>query len=324
MRRALFWKKEEDYILCSLCPNYCKIKEGFSGSCLVRTNKKDELFTQVGVTQSSINIDPIEKKPLYHFLPGSKTFSLGTVGCNLHCHNCQNDSISQSLEKNENFDLSPEKIIEMAKENNCESISYTYNEPTIFIEQILDIAKFAKKSKLKNILVTNGYINPEPQEELLKYIDGVNVDIKAFNEEFYMKTCASKLAPVLDAAKIYKKKSHLEITRLVIPRLSDDLEDFEKYCKWHKENLADDIVLHISKFHPMYKLSDLSSTPEETMHKFYEIAKKYLKFVYLGNMSSDSNTYCPDCGKILIERNSYQATSKNNKCDCGYELKGMF
>lgn len=319
MREALFWEKEKNLVHCYLCPFECRIKKGDSGNCLVRKNLDGKLYTMAFEAQSAVNIDPIEKKPLYHFLPGTKSFSIGTAGCNFHCKNCQNYDISQSTARAEEYKLTPSKIVGLAVENDCESIAYTYNEPTIFFEQVIETAKLASQNGLKNIIVSNGYINEKPQLEFLKYINAANIDLKAFNEDFYKQNCGARLKPVLDAIKRYRQ-IHLEITRLIIPTLSDDEKDFEEQCRWMQKNLGREVPLHISRFHPMYELDDLPATPSEVIMRFAEIARKYLDFVYLGNIQADNNTYCPKCHKVLIERPYYHATNVKRQCECGYEL----
>lgn len=283
MKEALFWKKEKDSIRCKLCPRTCLLKVNQVGFCGARQNIKNKLYSLVYAHPVSINLDPIEKKPLYHFMPGTKTFSLGTIGCNLNCLHCQNWQISRA-EFQENQEILPEDIIKHVKKNKIPSISYTYTEPTIFYEYVLETAKLAKKEKIKNIIVSNGYINEKPLKELLPYIDAANIDLKAFNEEFYKKTCFASLKPVLKSLKIIKKaKVHLEITNLIIPGLNDDMKDIEKMCKWIKNNLGN-VPIHFSRFFPHYKLKNIKPTPIETLTKAEKIAKKYLINVHLGNI----------------------------------------
>jgi pyruvate formate lyase activating enzyme len=336
MKEALFWKTENDYIKCNLCPHNCIIKEGKKGLCNARQNIKNKLYSLVYSNPISINIDPIEKKPLYHFFPLTKTFSIGTIGCNMKCMHCQNFEISQNDGNNiskQNNNLIPSKIVELALNNDCKSISYTYNEPTIFFEYAYDIAKIAKKKGLKNILVTNGFINTKPREKFCKVIDAVNVDLKSFNDEFYKKYCFAKLENVLETLKIYNKHLHLEITYLVIDKLNDNLNEIEKMCIWIKDNLGKNIPIHFSRSYPMYKMQNIIPTPIENLLKIKEIAKKHLEFVYIGNVNIEDNMniICPKCNKIIVDRNnnSFEQLKNtnitNNKCEfCNYEIYGWF
>jgi len=285
MREALFYKKLKDKkVQCFLCPHNCIISPSKRGICNVRENNNGILYSLTYGEPCTINIDPIEKKPIYNFLPGTKTLTIATMGCNLSCKQCQNYHISKTEIFTQPF-VPPEKIIELALKNKTPSISYSYTEPTIFYEYMLDIAKLAKKNKIKNILVSNGYISQKPLKELCKYIDAANIDLKAFTDEFYKKTCKASLKPVLETLKTLKKeKVHLEITNLIIPTLNDNLKDIEKMCIWIKENLGKDTPLHFSKFFPMYQLKDIPQTPLSTLEKVKKIADKYLSHVYLGNI----------------------------------------
>ena len=322
MKSALFYKKIKNSVLqCELCPRYCVIKNSEVGNCGVRKNIQGKLYSLVYGKPCSINIDPIEKKPLYHFLPGSESFSIGTVGCNFHCLNCQNYEISQAkFEGVNSIDLPPKKVVEQALKNKCKSISYTYNEPTIFCEYMLDTAQLAKKKRIKNVIVSNGFINEKPLLELCKYIDAANIDLKAFDDNFYKKICDARLDPILNTLKIlYKKKIWLELTNLLIPKLNDDNKQIRKLCLWIKENLDENVPLHFSRFFPMYKASNFQATNFETLKNAYEIAKETgLKYVYLGNIESNyENTYCPNCKNLLIERSSFSVNKVNirkNKC----------
>ena len=318
---ALYYEKNQ----CHLCPRNCLILEGKTGFCRVRKNINGKLVSLVYAKPCSIHIDPIEKKPLYHFLPGSDTFSIGTVGCNLTCKHCQNWQISQAQPTDEE-EFTPEQVTEEAK--NCQSISYTYTEPTIFYEYVLATAKL---TKLKNIIVTNGYINPEPLKELCQHIDAANVDLKAFSEEFYQKICGASLQPVLESLKIIQAAGvWLEITNLIIPGYNDDMLVFEKMCFWIRENLGQDVPLHISRFSPCFQLLDTKPTPEKTLINAYQIAKKYLNYVYLGNLrvEKEDNTYCPSCNELLIERKGFRIIENkivNGVCShCQQEIKGVW
>lgn len=285
MKEALFYKKlKNKTVQCILCPHNCIIKNTKRGTCHVRENKEGILYTLTYGEPCTINIDPIEKKPIYNFLKGTKTLTVATMGCNLSCKQCQNYHISKTEIFTQPF-VSPEKIIEIALKNKTPSISFSYTEPTIYYEYMLDIAKLAKKHKIKNIIVSNGYINQEPLRRLINYIDAANIDIKAFTEEFYKKTCSASLKPVLETLKTLKKtKIHIEITNLIIPTLNDNIKDIEKMCIWINKNIGKDTTLHFSRFFPMYQLKHIPETPLSTLEKAKKVAKKHLNNVYLGNI----------------------------------------
>lgn len=328
MKEAKFYRKLDNKIECLLCPQECIIAEKKTGLCRVRKNINGILYATTYGKISSINLDPIEKKPLYHFYPGSKIISLGAIGCNLKCNFCQNWHISQedaplSL-------LSPSEAVEIAlkyKENI--GISYTYNEPLIWYEYVLDVAKLAKEKNLKNVLVTNGFLKEEPLRELLPFIDAANIDLKSFNFEFYKKICKGKLDSVLEAIKIFKEYCFVEITNLIIPTLNDSLEEIENLVFWIAENLGKDTPVHFSRYFPNYKLT-LPPTPLETLEKAYNIATKKLDFVYLGNVwdREKSSTFCPGCKELLIERQGYNTRIVNlegNTCkNCKRKISGVF
>lgn len=322
---ALYYSKIDNHkIKCELCPHNCILKNNQFGICKVRINKNGKLISQNYGIVSSIGFDPIEKKPLYHFYPGSQILSIGSLGCNLQCDFCQNWQISQtSVEdsKRGNQIFRSDKIIDLAlsKEKNV-GIAYTYNEPTVFFEFMLEVAKKAKHNELKNVMVTNGFINQEPLNELNKYVDAYSVDLKAFNNKFFVKYTKSQLEPVKETLKnIVKAGKHLEITNLVIPGLNDSPEEFELLIKWINENLGKDIVLHISKYYPTYKLK-IEPTSIETMLELNNIANKYLDHVFLGNvlLPDSNNTSCPNCNEILLKRTGYltQKHSVNSVGDC--------
>ncbi len=321
MKEALFYKKKEGKkVQCHLCPNECLINEGNIGICKVKKNIEGKLFSLVYGQAVSLAVDPIEKKPLFHFYPESKILSFGTVGCNLKCKFCQNWEISQiGPEEYSIPDTPPEKIIKTAISQGCDSIAYTYTEPTIFYEYILDCAKLAKEKGLKNVIVSNGFINPEPLKELLRYIDAANIDLKSFEESFYTKICGAKLKPVLDTIKtIAKSDTWLEITNLIIPTLNDDMKKIKEMCVWIKNNAGADVPLHFSAFYPCYKLQDIQPTSKETLMEARKIAQDVgMKYVYAGNVFADEaeNTYCPKCGELIISR--YRFIIKENKLDKG-------
>ncbi|MDA3953620.1 MAG: AmmeMemoRadiSam system radical SAM enzyme [Bacteroidales bacterium] len=323
MEALYYYKIDDDKIKCELCPHNCIIKKNESGICKVRVNQTGKLISQNYGLVSSIGFDPIEKKPLYHFYPGSEILSIGSLGCNLQCEFCQNWQISQcSVEefKSDKF-INSNEIIDLAlsKEKNI-GIAYTYNEPTVFFEFMLDVAKKAKQNKFKNVMVTNGFINQRPLNELNNFIDAYSVDLKAFNNKFFIKYTKSQLEPVKETLKnIVKAGKHLEITNLVIPGLNDNPEEFEQMIIWISENLGKDIVLHISKYYPTYKLK-IEPTSIETMLELNNIANKYLNHVFLGNvlLSDGNNTHCPKCNEIIISRTGYltQKQSVNSDGDC--------
>ncbi|MBL7148055.1 MAG: AmmeMemoRadiSam system radical SAM enzyme [Nanoarchaeota archaeon] len=332
MKEALFYKKEGDSIKCQLCPRNCIIKENKRGWCGVRKNTKGKLYSLVYNKPCAMHVDSIEKKPLYHFLPGSKAFSIGTVGCNLGCEFCQNYNIARALPEEHDFqEVKPEEVVDLAIKNNCKSIAYTYNDFTVFYEYTLDISKLAKKNNIKNVIVSNGFINEKPLKELCKYIDAANIDLKAFNDNFYKKYCNAFLSPVLDSLKILKEnKVWLEITNLVIPGLNDNPKDFEKMCTWIKNELGKQVPLHLSRFYPHYKLDYIQPTSIQILKKLSKIAKEHLDYVYIGNIltDKDENTYCEKCQALLIEREGFDILKNNlkeEKCeDCKKVIPGIW
>ena len=324
-------KLEKNKVLCTLCPHGCIIKPGGIGLCNARKNENGELIALTYGKLIAIHIDPIEKKPLYHFKPQSETFSIGSAGCNLHCKNCQNSGISQKSITEHNYtDASPEQIVNSAILNKCSSISYTYTEPTIFYELVLETSKLAHEKGLQNIIVSNGFINQEPLLELIPYIDAANIDLKCFNDSIYRDITTASLQPVLNTLKTLKEKGvWLEITNLVIPNHTDDLGMIEEMCDWLADNGFKDVPLHFSRFHPSYKMSDVPSTPQATLEKAYKIAKdKGIKYVYLGNTQTEkSNTYCPYCNAKIIERNGFRTDANDfkGKCPkCGKAINGVW
>jgi len=333
MKEAGYYKKlEDENVQCVLCPRNCVIKKDSYGFCNARKNIKGKLYSVLYSNPCAVHIDPIEKKPLYHFLPGSKALSIGTAGCNLDCRHCQNWTMARARPKDILTEkISPEEIVELAIKNDCKIISYTYNEPTIFFEYMLDCAKIARKKGLKNTIVSNGFINKEPLKELCKYIDGANVDLKAFNNKFYKDICSAWLEPVLESLKILKQENvWLEVTNLIIPTLNDNLDEIKKMCIWIKENLGTNVPLHFTGFYPCYNLLDLPGASPEILKKARKIALSIgIKHSYVGNVFSaeENNTYCPKCNRLLIERSGFgiiKNNIKNNKCSCGEKISGVF
>lgn len=327
MTEAKFYKKINNQVVqCQLCSHYCSIRNGKTGICQARKFHKGKLYSLVWGYPVAINIDPIEKKPFYHFQPGSFSYSLGTFGCNLNCANCQNWDISQAdgiESKIKNLKIiEPKEIVQEAKNNNCQSIAYTYNEPTIWTEYALAIMKIARKNKLRNVWVSNGFMSKECLKAIIPYLDAINVDLKSIDNEFYEKNCGGQLKPILENLKIIKKsKVHLEITTLVIPWLSDETMMIKKIAEFIFENLGDEVPWHLSKFSSdiSWKLKHLSPTPDQTIFELYEISEKMgLKYVYVGNLPGDEreNTYCSKCGHLAISRFGYQVERLDNKGNC--------
>jgi pyruvate formate lyase activating enzyme len=317
MHEAQYYTKlTNQTVQCDLCPWNCILKPGQTGSCKVRSNENGKLVTHVFNKIAAFGIDPVEKKPLYHFYPGKNILSVGEVGCNLHCSFCQNHNISQCFASEfEGFqEITPAQLVAKAlKISRNIGIAYTYNEPFTFYEFMLETAQLAHKSGLKNVAVSNGYINPEPLEKLLPFIDAFNIDLKAFSEEFYKNQTKGKLGPVLECLKIIAKSpAHLEITNLVIPGLNDGETEFEKMVNWITTALGNEVPLHLSRYFPQYKLN-LPPTPITKLETLYELAKNHLHHVYLGNVNDEkrSSTYCSQCNKTIILRNHYNISIQN-------------
>ncbi len=330
---AMFQEETPRGIMCRICPNECVLKEGELSKCNNRKVKNSRLYTMAFGNPCSVNVDPVEKKPLYHFLPGSRTYSIATAGCNLVCLNCQNWTISQtSPDKTRNYDLMPEKVVEECIKNDCRSIAYTYSEPTTFYEYVIETASIARKTGLKNIIKSNGYINPEPLKKLTSLIDGANIDLKAFTESAYLKLSGGKLQPVLDSLKLYKDMGvWLEITRLIVPNWTDDPDDIRNMCRWLVDNGFKNTPIHFSRFYPMHKLEQLPPTPVEILNNASRIAaEEGLKYVYTGNIPGNemTNTKCPSCNSTIVIRQGYRIVSNEitgGKCNkCGYPVDGIW
>lgn len=318
-------------VRCKLCPWFCVLEPGHIGFCGVRENRNGKLVTLVYGLVSSMGIDPIEKKPLYNFYPGASIVSISTVGCNFKCPWCQNWSISQSQPSRTTLDyLEPEKVVKIMKKYEVPFLAFTYNEPFIWYEYVLDVARLVKREGGFNVLVTNGYVNAEPLEELVKYIDAANVDIKSFNNETYLKIIKGKLDAVLTATSLMKERGvHVEITYLIVPNINDRIDEFAQMVKWHLDVLGPDTPLHISRFYPAYKFIDRSPTSIETLTLFWKSARNEgLRYVYVGNVPGHSGeyTYCPSCGKPVIRRVGYDIiewnlTPVDNRCKfCGAKV----
>jgi len=334
LKEALFYQKlENKTVQCQLCPRRCTIPDGRRGFCGVRENRDGILYTLSYAKTVATHIDPIEKKPLFHFLPSTTAFSIATAGCNLRCKFCQNWEISQSLPEDIDYVyIEPQDLVKKVKESGSPTLAYTYTEPTIFYEYMLETAKLAKSEGIKNIMHSNGYINEEPLRQLAKYLDAANIDLKGFSDDYYSKMTEGTLEPVLKTLKILKEEGvHVEITNLVLAGYNDDESSIIKMCLWIKENLGPDTPLHFSRFFPMYKLVSLNPTPVETLEKARKIALDCgLKYVYIGNLAGHpaENTYCPKCKKMLIERRGYfviQNNIEDGKCKfCGEEIAGVW
>jgi len=325
-----FYTKHNDKIICLLCRHKCKLKEKAKGMCGVNQNIDGKLKTLVYGYPSAMNIDPIEKKPLFHFLPKSKIFSIGTVGCNFRCPFCQNYSISQTNEFNKNKYYSPKEIALMAKNTNCKSIAFTYNEPTIFYPYAKDISKEAKKLGIKSVYVSNGIESREVIEDMNGVIDAINIDLKSFNAKYYKKTLKGKLEDVLDTIlQIKKQNIWLEITTLIINNQNDSDEELNQIANFISKEVGKDTPWHISAFHPDYKMLSTKATNLSTIQRAYNIGKSHnLSYVYYGNTNEDINTNCKKCNTILIKRNRYNIMDNlitNGKCPiCATKVDGVF
>lgn len=334
MTEAKYYEStENNSVKCNLCPRACDLADGQVGSCRARKNIGGKLYTLSYGKTVAVNVDPVEKKPLFHFMPGSLVYSIGCAGCNLHCKFCQNWTISQASPEEVPYEaMTPEQVVEDAIKSGSESVAFTYNEPTIFYEFMLETAKLAKEKGLKTIMVTNGYINQEPLVELIKYIDAANIDLKGFTEKFYSEYTTASLKPVLETIKTMKKMGvFIEITNLIIPDANDKDEEILGLINWVKENTGTETPLHFSRFFPAHKLKDRPPTPVETIEKARKMAiDAGMKFVYTGNLRTENseNTICPHCGKKVVERSGFQIVSsnmKNGKCGyCGGEINGVW
>ncbi len=332
-KEAMFQEETARGIMCRICPNECVLKEGELSKCNNRKVHNNKLYTLAYGNPCAANVDPVEKKPLYHFLPGSRAFSIATAGCNLVCLNCQNWTISQtSPDKTRNYDLSPSEVVEQCKTSGCRSIAYTYSEPVTFYEYAYETALLAKKAGIKNIIKSNGYINPDPLRKLCTVMDAANIDLKAITEATYLKLTGGKLQPVLDSLKIYKESGiWLEITNLVVPTWTDNKDEIKTMCKWLADNGFKNTPIHFSRFYPIHKLEQLPPTPVDMLNKAASIASEEgLKYVYTGNVPGNeiSDTKCPECKTILIKRQGFRVESNTlsgGKCSkCGKVIDGVW
>jgi len=325
-----FYKQLDERMQCTLCQHYCKLKVSQVGICGVNKNVGDKVECLVYGYPCALNVDPIEKKPLYHFLPGSKILSLGTVGCNFHCNFCQNWGISQEKKIDKRVFYSVEKIVALAKQEQTPSIAFTYNEPTIFYPYARDIALEAKKYGIKSVYVSNGYESQEVIEDMDGIIDAINIDLKSFNPKYYQKSLGGNLEKVLENIKHFADKNiWIELTTLLVPSKNDSEEEITKMASFIVENLGVNVPWHLSAFHPNYKETSLPRTPLDSLQRAYRIAKEHgMNYVYLGNVNTESSTFCPNCGDILIQRSTFTETNsfiKGTSCpQCSAKIEGVF
>ena len=329
---AKHWHAETNFVVCDLCPRGCQIAEGKRGACFVRRNDQGKLLTDGYGNYSTAAIDPMEKKPLYHFLPGTKILSFGVIGCNLSCKFCQNWEISQSRDLGlVTLECTPEQWAELCIQKDCRAIAFTYNEPLITFENTYAAAKHCHERNVKTVLVSAGYVNKLPLAELVEFIDAANIDLKAFNNEFYQQICGVSLQPVLESLQLIKERGvALELTNLIIPECNDNLNEITAMSKWITAELGADTPLHFSAYHPAHKFSN-RSTDFTTLHNAYKIAKDCgLNYVYIGNVTNPrfNSTFCPQCQALLIERSGYCTRIvglQDGKCaTCGKEITGVW
>ncbi|WP_027189430.1 AmmeMemoRadiSam system radical SAM enzyme [Fundidesulfovibrio putealis] len=336
MHPARLWKPLKDnQVQCRLCSHFCVVDPGERGRCGVRVNQNGQLYTLVYDRAAALNIDPIEKKPLYHFLPGTRSLSFGTMGCNLGCSFCQNYTLSQPPRQGkavQGHPVTPELLVQTALDAGCRSISYTYSEPTVFFELMQDTAKLAKEKGLANVMVSNGFMSPQCLDELAPLIDAANVDLKAFTPQFYEKVCQARLEPVkASLARIRELGWWLEVTTLVIPGLNDSDQELAAMAAFIAEKLGKSTPWHLSRFHPTFELQDRPSTPTSTLERAWTAGKHAgLEYVYLGNVPGDPHnaTFCPGCGRQVLSRSGFSVTDMaagQGACpSCGAAIAGRF
>jgi len=320
--------------VCDLCPKACKIPEGGAGDCRIRVNIGGKLLATTWGRPSAVHVDPMEKKPLFHFLPGTPIFSIATAGCNLHCRNCQNWQLSQrgGEEMERIFKAPPSRVVASAKKEDCRSIAYTYSEPIVYYEYVLDTATEARAAGLSNVMVTAGYINRDPLRKLCEVMDATNTDLKAFDDGIYRSNCGASLKPVLDALVTFREEGvWVEITNLLIPTLNDDMAMVRRMAKWIRDELGEGTPLHFSRFHPQYRMRNLPPTPADTLERARKEAMDAgLHYVYVGNLFGNEaeSTRCPHDGTMLVERRGYKILGnrvKDGRCPtCGTEVPGVW
>ena len=330
LKEAMLWDSLDGKTKCKVCSYRCVIAEGKLGNCRTRKNIDGRIFSLIYGTVTSTASDPIEKKPLYHFYPGSLSYSMGSVGCSFHCEHCQNWTISQAdIETVYTMDISPEQAAETAVRDGCKSVSFTYNEPSIWLEFTRDTSELCHGKGVKSVYVTNGYATPEHMDVMKGLLDAYRVDIKAFTEDFYRKTCKAKLQPVPESTKIAKDSGmHVEVITLLIPGLNDKEEEIRSLSKWIFDNLGPDVPVHFTRFYPMYHMDHEAPTPIATLEKAHDIARKEgIDYVYLGNAPGHrfESTWCPRCDELLIERYGFRILNyyitKDKKCPkCGEKI----
>jgi pyruvate formate lyase activating enzyme len=320
-------------VRCELCPRRCRVPRGKRGFCRVRENRGGQYYSLVYGNPCALHPDPIEKKPFFHVLPGTRAYSVATAGCNFHCKFCQNWEISQAAPEDLfNYEVSPEVLVQRAREAGAHSVAYTYVEPTVFCEYMLDAAQAARKAGLLNVCHSNGFINPEPLAALGRVLDAANIDLKGFTQAFYRDLCEGELPPVLATLRALKRAGvHLEVTNLVIPTLNDDLARIREMCLWVKRELGPETPLHFSRFYPLYKLKNLPPTPVAILEQARAAALSIgLEYVYIGNIPGHEgeNTFCPRCKRVLIERSGFMVRGvhlKGGKCGaCGRPVPGIW
>jgi pyruvate formate lyase activating enzyme len=333
--KAKWWVKEESgKIRCTLCPRYCILADGQKGFCFIRENNDGILYSTEYGRPTGFAIDPIEKKPLNHFYPGSEILSFGTAGCNLGCKFCQNWTMSKSrIDEINSVAATPEDVVSLAKKHNLKSIAYTYNDPTIIGEYVIDISRLAREEGINSVMVTSGYIDKEARKDVYKFIDAANVDLKAFTEKFYKNLTSSHIGPVLDTIKWLKNETDIwiELTTLLIPGENDSDDEIKIMSDWIMENIGDEVPHHFSAFHPTFKMQKHNHTPSETLDRARNIAiNAGLKYVYVGNVHNPEaeKTYCPNCKATLIERDWFKVSSNkivDGSCyNCNSKISGHF
>jgi len=319
--------------MCTLCPNRCVLPQSGRGQCRIRINLDGDVYALTYGRPCAVHVDPIEKKPAYHFLPGSRSFSIATAGCCLECKYCQNWQISQARPEDAyTYNLFPEAVIASALKARCKSIAYTYTEPTVFFEYMIDTARLARQKNIANVFVTCGFINEKPLAELAQVLDVANIDLKAFTDEVYVRMTRGHLAPVQHCIKyLYQKGVIVEITNLIVPTLNDNMNHIRDMCTWVAHEVSPDVPIHFARFYPHYKLKHLSPTPVSTLKEARDIAHEVgLRYVYLGNIREreGQNTVCPTCGAVLIERIGYsvqRVTITHGRCSsCGESIYGRW
>jgi pyruvate formate lyase activating enzyme len=334
LHEARWWEPmSEGRVHCYLCPRHCHIGDGQSGFCFIRANEGGKLYSLGYASPAALQIDPIEKKPLNHFLPGTRVFSLGTAGCNMGCFFCQNWDISKSKsDQVHSTHVPPEDVVALAIHYGCPSIAFTYNEPTIWGEYVIDICQAAREAGIRTVMVTNGYVTREAFHDIYDHVDAANVDLKAFTEGFYGRITLTHLQPVLDVLTWLKQETNVwfEVTNLIIPALNDDPHEIRQLSEWMLEHLGPDIPLHFTAFHPDFKLQDKPRTPPETLHAARRIALDAgMHYVYEGNIHSEAaHTYCPGCGRILVRRSWHEVLEisiRDGACpSCSHVIPGLW